>query len=67
MQYHVEVEEDTVDNWGVIPAYRDALEKSLGEGAIDTLRRDAALAMPGFVDNARMLYVNFRDAAAGRT
>ncbi|MEM7045058.1 MAG: type 1 glutamine amidotransferase, partial [Pseudomonadota bacterium] len=64
MQYHVEVEDDTVDNWGVIPAYRDALERSLGPGAIDDLRRDASRAMPGFVDNAAKLYANFRTAVA---
>ena len=30
MQYHVEIEPETVDNWGAVPAYRDALEKTLG-------------------------------------
>ncbi|MGI9421259.1 MAG: type 1 glutamine amidotransferase, partial [Geminicoccaceae bacterium] len=65
MQYHVEVEDDTVDNWGVIPAYRDALEGSLGAGAIGGLRCDAERAMPGFVDNAGKLYANFRRAVAG--
>ena len=60
MQYHVEVEDDTVDNWGLIPAYRDALESSLGKGAIDGLRRDAEREMSGFVKNARKLYGNFR-------
>ena len=63
MQYHVEVEDDTVDNWGAIPAYSQALERSLGEGAIDGLRADAAEAMPGFAENARRLYQNFRKAA----
>ena len=27
MQYHVEIESDTVDNWGAIPAYAEALDK----------------------------------------
>ena len=48
MQYHVEVEDDTVDNWGVIPAYRSALETTLGHGAINDLRLDAALANERF-------------------
>ncbi|MEM8952098.1 MAG: type 1 glutamine amidotransferase [Pseudomonadota bacterium] len=64
MQYHVEVEDDTVDNWSVIPAYRDALTNSLGPGAIDGLRRDAERKMAGFVANARKLYVNFRMAVS---
>ena len=59
MQYHVEVEDDTVDNWGVIPTYRDALEQSLRTDAINGLRRDAEKEMAGFMENARKLYVNF--------
>ena len=35
MQYHVEVEDDTVRNWGAIDAYRQALESTLGPGSID--------------------------------
>jgi len=66
MQYHVEVEDDTVDNWSVIPAYRDALEGSLGASAIDGLRRDAAGEMAGFVENTGKLYANFRNMVAGK-
>jgi len=67
MQYHVEVEDDTVDNWSVIPAYRKALEQSLGEGAIDGLRSDAEREMAGFVENAGKLYKNFRNAVQEKT
>ncbi|MGI9505108.1 MAG: hypothetical protein ACR2RE_18855 [Geminicoccaceae bacterium] len=63
MQYHVEVEPDTVDNWGAIPAYRDALEKTLGAEAMRTLRTDAAREMGGFIKNAKALYTNFRKAS----
>lgn len=66
MQYHVEVEDDTVDNWAVIPAYRDALEQSLGAGAIDGLRRDATREMAGFVKSAGKLYANFRKAVVSK-
>ena len=34
MQYHVEVEPDTVTNWGDVPAYRTALESTLGPTAL---------------------------------
>ncbi len=30
--YHVELEHDTISNWGVVPAYAQALENALGEG-----------------------------------
>lgn len=63
MQYHVEVEDDTIDNWGIIPAYRSALEVTLGDGAINDLRRDAASALTSFNANARKLYNNFRAAS----
>ncbi|MEM7317339.1 MAG: type 1 glutamine amidotransferase [Planctomycetota bacterium] len=63
MQYHVEVEDDTVDNWASIPAYRTALESTLGADAITDLRRDAASEMAGFKANAKKLYTNFRAAS----
>ena len=37
MQYHVEVEPDTVRNWGAVPAYRQALEAAVGPGALDQM------------------------------
>ena len=38
MQYHVEVEADTVSNWGEVPAYREALLATLGEGGQTTMK-----------------------------
>lgn len=58
-QYHIEVEPDTVTNWGGIPAYAAALEDSLGAGALQGMNRDTEAAMAGFGANSRMLYNNF--------
>ena len=63
MQYHVEVEPDTVATWGEIPAYRRALEDSLGADGLATLRADAEAAMPGFLASAEALYKGFRAQA----
>ena len=63
MQYHVEVEDDTVRNWGAIDAYRQALESTLGPGSIDALAADADRHMDGFVSDAEQLYRNFMAAA----
>ena len=63
MQYHVEVEDDTVRNWGDIDAYRRALESTLGPGSIDALAADADRHMEGFVSDAQQLYRNFMAAA----
>ncbi|CAN5443329.1 hypothetical protein BH10PSE7_BH10PSE7_07290 [soil metagenome] len=59
MQYHVELEADTIPNWGRVPAYADALEKARGKGALDGFIRDAEPLMPQFMKDARQLYRNF--------
>ena len=63
LQYHVEVEPDTVDNWAVIPAYRSALDATLGPGAVDEMREQATRRMIEFNRNTRQLYQNFRRAS----
>jgi len=62
MQYHVEVEPDTVENWGKVPAYRAALESTLGAGALDRIGAEAEANMSDFATNAERLYSNFRAA-----
>ena len=66
MQYHVEVEPDTVDNWGIIPAYRSALENTLGADALEGLRSSAEAELDGFLANAEQLYHNFMTASGLR-
>jgi GMP synthase-like glutamine amidotransferase len=59
MRYHVEIEADTVDNWGQIPAYKQALENALGPSGLNEIRSDADRDMNQFLTNARQLYTNF--------
>jgi GMP synthase-like glutamine amidotransferase len=59
MQYHVEVEADTVANWGKVPAYREALEKSLGTNGLTRIKSDADNHMSEFLNCAETLYQNF--------
>ena len=59
MQYHVEVEPDTVDNWARVPAYRLSLENTLGADGLDQMQADADANMNGFASNAERLYRNF--------
>jgi len=63
MQYHVEAEPDTVENWGAVPAYRQALESALGPGSLKQLKIDVDENIGNFVENAERLYRNFRTAA----
>jgi GMP synthase-like glutamine amidotransferase len=64
MQYHVEVEPDTVENWGAVPAYRTALETTLGPKALTRLKSAADTSMSAFVGNAEKLYRNFMQAVS---
>ena len=59
MQYHVEIEPDTVDNWGKVPAYKQALENTLGPTALGDIRSSSNASMDAFLSNARQLYQNF--------
>jgi GMP synthase-like glutamine amidotransferase len=59
MQYHVEVEADTVDNWATVPAYRAALDNTLGPQGLATMKADAYNNMSAFLDSAETLYRNF--------
>lgn len=59
MQYHIEVEPDTVKNWSAVPAYREALIKVVGESGMGAMAQGAAGNMAGFRASAERLYVNF--------
>lgn len=62
MQYHVEVEEDTVDNWGIVPAYRDALISTLGVDGLTTMKAGADENIDRFLDCSEKIYRNFMKA-----
>ena len=62
MQYHVEVEPDTVANWAQVPAYHEALVRALGDQGYDTMKRDADANMNGFLDCSEKIYSNFMSA-----
>ncbi len=59
IQYHVEITERTVREWGAVPAYGQALERALGTDALARFEADAAAGMAGFNRNARRIYDNF--------
>ena len=67
VQYHVEITPDTVPQWGCIPAYAEALETTLGAGALDRMRAEATAAMPEFNASARRLFDNWLGVVARRT
>lgn len=59
MQYHVEIEQNTISDWGEIPAYAGALERTHGAGALTRFDETAKPHMSDFTANAETLYGSF--------
>jgi GMP synthase-like glutamine amidotransferase len=59
MQYHVEIEPNTVDNWGSVPAYASALQSTLGDGGLEMLKNESSAAIDNCMLSARQIYHNF--------
>jgi GMP synthase-like glutamine amidotransferase len=64
IQYHVEAEPDTVENWGAIPEYHRALEVAAGTGALEKLRSDTNSVLPALRETSSLLFRNFRRAVS---
>ena len=64
MQFHVEVESDTVDNWAVIPEYKGALEKALGSSGVEAMKSAVDPQMNAFNNIAERIYINWLQCAA---
>lgn len=60
IQYHVELTDKTVPEWGLIPEYRAELEAITGPGGQEALEAATAEAMPALKAAAQTLYRNFR-------
>ena len=41
IQFHIEVKNTTVTDWGCVPEYKSALEKTLGKGALEKFKKEA--------------------------
>lgn len=64
MQYHVEIEPDTVANWAAVPSYAAALEEVLGPGAAKNLEEEVKDQLDVWNAAARQLYRNFMKMAS---
>ena len=59
IQFHLEIKNNTVGDWGCIPEYKNALEESLGPGSLEKLEIVAAENMTDMNKYATDLYNNF--------
>lgn len=64
LQFHVEVEKDTVANWNAIPEYAQALDKAMGEGGAERFEKEVADVMPDFNRTAERIYINWMQTSA---
>lgn len=64
MQFHMEVEADTVSNWAEIPEYAGALEKALGPDGLGQMQTACAEHMSAFNRDAERIYINWLQSTA---
>ena len=60
IQFHIEVKKTTVGEWGCVPEYKSALEKELGEGALEKFDKEAKINMTSMNNYSEILYKNFK-------
>ena len=61
IQFHIEIKDNTVEDWGCVPEYKLALEDSLGKGALEKFDIMAKQNMGQMNFLASSLYKNFKD------
>ena len=59
IQFHIEIKSNTVSDWGCVPEYKNALEDSLGPGALEKFEEVATNNMQDMNTYATTLYKNF--------
>ena len=64
VQFHVEIEADTVDTWNRDPIYAKALTEALGADGASELRDACEQRMKEFNDMAERIYINWLQIAA---
>ena len=60
IQFHIEIKDSTVKEWGCIPEYKRALEDQLGEGALKKFDQAAKVNLIDMNNYSKILYLNFK-------
>ena len=60
IQFHIEVKDTTVNDWGCVSEYKSALEKQLGKGALEKFDKEAQNNMQNMNSYSKILYENFK-------
>ena len=60
IQFHIEIKDTTVNEWGCVPEYKSALEEQLGKNALEKFDSDAKVEMASMNQYSSILYENFK-------
>ena len=60
IQFHIEIKDTTVKDWGCVPEYKSALEKKLGYGALEKFDNEAQINMTKMNKYSKILYSKFK-------
>jgi len=60
IQFHIEVKDTTVSEWGCVPEYKSALEKELGPDALKKFDNEAKANMENMNNYSKILYSKFK-------
>ena len=60
LQFHVEQTNKTVPEWACVPEYKLALEKTLGDNALEKFKKDVEQNLNLFNSSAKTIYENFK-------
>ena len=63
IQFHIEIKDSTVNEWGCVPEYKTALEEQLGTGALEKFDNSARENMADMNRYSQILYKNFKKLA----
>ena len=61
IQFHIEIKDTTVNDWGCVPEYKSALENQLGHGALEKFDKDAKENMTNMNNYSKILYTKFKN------
>ena len=60
IQFHIEIKDTTVNEWGCVPEYKKALEDQLGDGALEKFDQSAKENMTDMNNYSKILYNSFK-------
>ena len=61
IQFHIEIKDTTVNDWGCVPEYKASLENQLGQGALKKFDKEAKENMQDMNNYSKILYTKFKN------